>query len=82
MTQNISPPAPPPLIRQSKTKCSCCNNNVSFSFHNKCIRCADINSVEFNYHITNIQKYIQRILDAGFKINDIDQTLQKYRIIS
>ena len=77
MTDIIVPP-PPMLIRYSKTKCSCCANNVSFAFHNKCIQCADVNSIEYNYHLNNTKKYINKILNIGFSINDIDHKLLKY----
>ena len=77
MTDIIVPP-PPMLIRYSKTKCSCCTNNVSFASHDKCIQCADVNSIEYNYHLNNTKKYINKILNIGFSINDIDQKLLKY----
>jgi len=77
MTQTIAPP-PPILIRHSKTKCSCCDNNVSYALHDKCIRCADVNSIEFNYHLNNTKNYIDKLFNLGFNINDIDEKLRKY----
>lgn len=78
MTQNINPPAPPPLIRQSKTKCSCCDSNVSFAYHDKCVKCADKGSIEFNYHKNNIKNYFKKVEDAGYNWNNINEELHKY----